>query len=171
MTPKKLYTLILLLIINLSTIYAQQNFTCRGRIIDANTNLPLQDVKIYLAKTNEFKTQSNSNGEFQLSLEAGSGLLFKKSGYGWFFLRITNNDAQQIKLVPSDPEKSDPIFFDMDGNKREYDGVDFYINGQLVPEVEKIDAYGIFKNFNPNEMPFGIDTRTPGRIKYFINTY
>ena len=169
MKNKILNTLVLLLLINLSTIYAQQNLTCSGRIIDANTNLPLQGVRIYLAKANEFKTQSNSNGEFQLSLEAGSGLLFKKSGYGWFFLRITNNDTQQIKLVPSEGEGI--TFHDMDGNKREYDGVDLYFNGQLVPEAERIDANGILKNFNSNEMSFGIYTGTPGRMKYFIDTY
>jgi hypothetical protein len=167
---KKLYTLILLLIINLSTGYAQQDFTCRGRIIDANTNLPLQDVRIYL--NNEFKTQSNSNGEFQLSLKTGSGLLFKKSGYGWRFLKITNNDTQQIRLVPSDPEKSEMVFLDRAGNKREYDGVDFYFNGQLVPEAEWSDANGILNNFNPNEMELRVDfSSTPGRVRYIINTY
>jgi len=172
---KNLYTLILLLIINISTGYAQQDLTCRGRIIDANTNLPLQDVKIYLAKANELKTQSNSNGEFQLSLEVGSGLLFKKGGYGWYFLRINNSDTQQIKLVPTDPAKSEIIFFDLDGNKKEFDRVDLYFNGQLVPEAEKSDANGIFNNFNPKEMDFRTDTKsTPetGTIRYvIINTY
>ena len=133
MKNKKLYAFLLLLAINLSTIYAQEEIICRGKIVDANTNLPLQDVRIYEGET--LITQSNSNGEFQLSLESSSKFLLKKSGYGWYVLRVKNDDIQQIEMVPSKPPGQP-------------NNNDFYFDGQLVPASEVNDA----SNINPDEI-------------------
>ena len=142
MKNKKLYTFVLLLTIGLSIGYAQQDFIYRGKIVDANTNLPLQDVSIYrISASDTLKTQCNSNGEFQLSLKVGSKLLLKKSGYAWQIVRITNNDLQQIKLAPSKPDME--ISFSDAGGSVE---TDVYFGGLLVPKEEWVDAFSGIDN-------------------------
>ena len=165
---KKIFALMLFLIINIG--YAQQDFIFRGIITDANSNLPLPDVRIYRINAGDtLKSQCNSNGEFQLSLNVGSRLLLKKSGYAWQIVRITNNDLQQIKLIPSKQENSEIILYDLDDKRKEGE-VDFYFNGQLVQKTEWADALSI----DPNEIR-GVGVRDAklskdGRHKFYIET-
>ena len=139
MKNRILNTFVFLLIINL-TGYAQ-DITCRGIIIDANTNLPLQDVRIYSDNT---LTLSRENGEFQMPpLKAGSKLILKKSGYAWYVLRVTNNDMQQVKLVPSDPQNLD---LSIGGRPSDESNLEVYFDGRLVPKAEWADALSADRN-------------------------
>ena len=162
MRSKILNTFIFLLVINLTAGYAQ-DITCKGIITDAKTNLPLQDVRICSGATEWLCL----NGEFQLSpLKADYKLILKKSGYAWHVLRLKNNDLQQGKLVPSNPENSEIKFVNSD-NKRIEDEVDFYFDGQLVPKTEWADALSM----DPKEIGnLEITLNRDGKPKLYIYT-
>ena len=166
MKNKTLSTFVFLLIINLSAGYAQ-NIMCRGTIVDADTNLPLREVSIYKERDiNTVLLKSNNAGEFQISIQTGSRLLLKKSGYVWQIVRADNNNPQHIELVPSNPENSEIILRDADEKRREGE-TNLYFNGQLVPETERTDALGIDKKEIKN-----IDVRIEnGKQAFIIDTY
>ena len=138
MKNKILNTFVFLLVINLTAGYAQ-DITCKGIITDANTNLPLQDVRIYPSNAlNTLIAQSGENGEFQLPpLKAGSKLIVKKSGYAWYVLRVNSNDLQQVKLVPIKPSGSNHT---INGEIAE---LKLYFDGQLVPEEDMDEAMSV----------------------------
>ena len=140
MKNKILLTFVFLLGINLTAGYAQ-DIICRGIIIDAETNLPLQDVRICLGDT---LTAIIKNGEFQLPpLKADSKLIVKKSGYAWYVLRVKNNDLQQVKLVPSNPEYSP---YSINGKTVTENDLEIYFDEQLVPKAEWGDAMSVDSN-------------------------
>lgn len=120
--------------------FAQQNFLCKGKIVDFNTKLPLQDVRIYCTYNNRdtIETLCNMKGEFQISLQTGSKLLFKKRGYAWHVVKIANKEIQQISLKPSRPIPK--IQFQ---GEEDLDNTDIYVDGQLVPREEWDDAFSM----------------------------
>jgi len=140
MNKKRIFILFFVLTTSLLTGHTQQQIVCKGKIIDSSNNLPLQNVKIYkVFNSDTVLYQSNNAGEFQISLQMGSRLLLKKSGYAWQIVRINTDDIKQIKMVSS-KNSSKPII--------SYDGIidddiDLYIDGQLVPESEVIDAISL----------------------------
>ena len=139
---KILNTFIFLLVINLTAGYAQ-DITCKGIIVDAKTNLPLQGVRICSSDNiNNILALSNENGEFQLPpLKVDSKLILKFNiGYVWYVLRVANNDPQQIKLVPSSKE------FKINEKQATEQDLKMYFNGQLVPKEEWGDAAGAVDN-------------------------
>ena len=164
MKNKTLKILILLLITNLSTGYAQKNIVCKGTITDAGTNKPLNDVLIYSAFNGDTVLyKSNAAGTFQMSLQTGSKLLLKKAGYTWQFFRAYNNDIQHIKMTRSKPQEKLTII-KADGKAVENLTVTF--DGQPVTESEWDDAMSIdFKEVN-----FGIKTNKDGSTQFYIET-
>lgn len=145
---KKIFnTFIVLLIINLSG-YAQ-DITYMGKIVDARTDLPLVGVRIYSADMLE--TQSNSDGEFQVSAKANTSLVFKKRGYAWCILKVTNDAPQQIKFRRSDPALSQTSH-SYKGEKVDEDIIEYYCDGQLIPKTEVADALSMIKYYPPKEI-------------------
>ena len=144
MKNKILLTFVFLLGINLTAGYAQ-DIVCRGIIIDAETNLPLQDVRFCPSNNlNNIIALSSENGEFQLPpLKAGSKLILKKSSYAWYVLRVKNNDLQQVKLVPSNPEYSP---YRINGKTVTENDLEIYFDEQLVPKAEWGDAMSVDSN-------------------------
>ena len=128
--------LLLFFLLHASISYTQQNFVLNGKIADADTKQPLQDVRIYkIFNGDTITTQCNLKGEFQISLNTDSKLLFKKRGYAWHIIKITNREPLQIYLKPTT--------LTMNMEKEKVDNTDFYINGHLVPREEMEDALGI----------------------------
>ena len=149
MKNKKIYVFLLLLLMNLSAGYAQHT-VFKGIILDAATNLPLQDVEIY--EDGVRKTVSRETGEFGILFKADTKLVLKKSGYGWRVLEVKNDDLQQVKEVKL--RLSDPNFarFFINGIEVEYE---LYFDGQLVPKEQMVDA------FNVSAETSGVITRIP----------
>ena len=132
----------LLLLINVSTGYTQQNVVCKGQITDSTTNSPLNDVSIYRVFNGDTVLyKSNAEGSFQISLQTGSRLLLKKSGYAWKIARVNNSDILQIKMVKSKPTNKPSIY--IINNDTIDNEVDVYFDGQIVPLSEINDAYSI----------------------------
>ena len=165
MKNNNLYFFIILLITHISVGYAQQNIVCKGKITDVNTNLPLQEVKIFKVFNGDtVMYQSNATGDFQISLQSGSKLLLRKPGYAWKTVRVSNDEILQIKLTPSKPQN--PTIHNTKEDKI-YEA-DVYINGQLVPKSEVNDALSL----DPKEIT-NLSTRTnkvTGRGEMHIET-
>ena len=137
----KICTYVALLAINLSIGFSQQNFISRGRIVDSKTNLALQEVAIYkIFNGDTIETKCDEKGEFQIMLQTGSTLLFKRNGYKLQEVKITDNALQLIKLVPKAIR-----LLDGDGNN-DMEKVDFYLNEKLVPEDEWDDVWSGIKD-------------------------
>ena len=145
MKNKLLSIFVLLLVILVSTGYAQQEIVCKGKIVDSGTYSPLKDVRIFRVFNGDTVLfQSNAAGEFQIPLQTGSRLLLKKSGYAWQIVRVNNNDIQQIKMVLSKQWPKPTAIT----NGIVDDDIDLYIDGQLVPEYEVNDAMGLTKEIS-----------------------
>ena len=142
----KTFYLSLLFLIHVSILHAQQDFLFNGKIADADTKLPLQDVRIYkIHNADTIMIRSNANGEFQILLNTDSHLFFKKNGYGWHIVKITNREPQQIYLSPASASADRIIEVDEMGNEKadRSDDTDIYFNGHRVPREEWKDALSI----------------------------
>ena len=139
-----LFIVLLLLIVNTSVGYAQKDIVCKGTITDSITRLPLEDVRIYkIFNSDTVMFQTNPAGEFQISLQAGSKLFLKKTGYAWRIVSVSDNKIQQIKMKPSTPSSGPLITRTDTGKSFNNEDVDLYFNGQLVPFSEMNDALDI----------------------------
>ena len=126
--------------------YCMRNriFYLMEKIADIETKLPLQDVRIYkIHNTDTIMIRSNANGEFQILLNTDSHLFFKKNGYGWHIVKITNREPQQIYLSPARANADRIIEVDEMGNEKTVssdDNTDVYFNGHRVYQEEWKDA-------------------------------
>ena len=94
------------------------------------------------------------------------------TSYAWYILRVTNNDMQQIKLVPSNPKNSIGLFSDAERQNKKEGEIDFYFDGQLVPKTEWADALSIdpteIKNIDIHDAKS--KSNKDGRHKIYIMT-
>jgi len=159
----KTFYLSLLFLLHASILHAQQDFLFNGKIADADTKLPLQDVRIYkIHNTDTIKIQSNANGEFQILLNTDSKLFFKKNGYVWHIVKIANREPQQIYLRPT--PASAAIDIEGSGGIERVNNTDFYFSGHLIPREEWLDALYIDRSLLLN-------VRTEienGRYKFYL---
>ena len=100
MNKKYLCFYILLLLVSVSIGYAQQEIIYKGKIVNS-FNLPLKDVRICKTYNDTVFFQSDAVGEFQISVQTDTKLLFKKNGYAWQIVGVNDNDLQLIKMVYS----------------------------------------------------------------------
>ncbi|MGV8096473.1 MAG: hypothetical protein AB2L24_31845 [Mangrovibacterium sp.] len=160
----KTFYLLLFLLSHMLMGYAQQDFVYRGKIADASTKLPLQDVKIYkICNGDTIMTRCNVNGEFQILLNTDSKLFFKKKGYAWHIVKISNKDNLQIYLTPSKKRSKTDIGIE------NYDKKDVYFDGQLVPQEEWDDAGSIDPDLAHLEILSGKYSKD-GRNKIYFKT-
>lgn len=158
----KTFYLLLLFLIHVSIIYAQQDFLFNGKIADANTKLPLQDVRIYkIRNADTIKIQSNLNGEFQILLNTDSQLFFKKNGYAWHIVKITNGETQLIYLKPASATIAIGI--------ARVNDTDIYFNGHRVPREEWEDALSIDKGLIRSISIRSGRLNEDGRDKFYYN--
>ena len=140
MKNKKIYVFLLLLVISLSAGYAQQT-VFKGIILDAETDLPLQDVGIY--EDGVLKTVSGETGEFGILFKANTKLVLKKSGYAWRILEVKNDDLQQVKEIKLRLSNPRNARFFINGREMPFE---LYFDGVLVPKEQVIDAMSVNMN-------------------------
>ena len=115
-----------------------QSFMFKGIIIDSTTNKPLQSVKIYLmSERDTVQITNNISGTFQIEIIIGSKLHFRKGGYAWHSIKITNDSKKEvaIHLLPSKPVQ-------LNIGDKEYSTVVIYDN-EVVPQNEWNDVLSI----------------------------
>ena len=127
-----------------------QSFMYTGVIIDSNTNKLLQNVKIFRMSEQDTSQIMNSiSGTFQVMISKGTKLHFRKAGYAWHSIKISDDTMieETVYLLPSKSVQLDT------GNK-EYSTEIIYDN-EIVPQNEWNDVLSI----SPNEI---------GSIKAYI---
>jgi hypothetical protein len=81
--------------------YSQSPLTYQSVIIDSITRKPLPNVRIYVDK-DTVGMKNHLNGTFQLTnVKKGSIVRFKKTGYRWLNMEITDNPVKIIEMVPT----------------------------------------------------------------------
>jgi len=115
----------------------------KGVIIDSTTNKPLQNVKIYqMSEQDTIQTNNDISGKFQLMLSKGTKLHFRKVGYAWHSIKITENNMKEgtVYLLPSKQ-----IQLDL-GNKEDSTEIIIIYDGKIVPQNEWNDVLSIPKD-------------------------
>jgi len=84
-----------------------QEVVWKGIVRDSITKEVLSDVRICLDQDMK-GVLLNSAGEFQISVEKGTKVWFRKQGYKWGNIVVTNNSEGIIELPPS--SSSIPFF-------------------------------------------------------------
>ena len=95
---KKIIPFLLSLIIS-SSVFSQSTYTISGKIIDAETKLPLQAASVF-AQNTTMGTATNADGYFKLELpNGGYDLVVSFTGYQPETRRITTADAGDKNIV------------------------------------------------------------------------
>ena len=103
----KKHILTIFIFISILTQTIAQVATVTGKITDAQTQKSIQGVSIRV-KGKLAGTQSNANGSFSISLKIPASVTISMIGYEAQTVDITNNQAINISLSPSNSEL-DPI--------------------------------------------------------------
>jgi outer membrane cobalamin receptor len=103
----KKHILTIFIFISILTQTIAQVATVTGKITDAQTQKPIQGVSIRV-KGKLAGTQTNANGSFSISLKIPASIVVTMIGYEAQTIDITNNQAINISLSPSNSEL-DPI--------------------------------------------------------------
>lgn len=104
---KKIFTGLLLAAISLSS-FAQADYAISGKVIDGDTNLPLQGASVF-AENTTIGTATNNEGTFFLQLPGGGySIVFSFTGYQTVTRRVTSGDAgnREMVIVIKKKEKS-----------------------------------------------------------------
>ena len=132
-----------------------QDVVWKGIVRDSITKEVLSDVRICLDQDMEGVLLDRA-GEFQISVEKGTKVWFRKKGYQWKNIVITNNGEGIIELNPS---SSKSFFSGLPGE------TEYYINDVKIPEEEWCDV-----KFTRDETEsIRIDSRT-GIMKFYYTT-
>jgi len=95
---KKIFTCLLPAIISL-TSFAQADYAISGKVIDGDTNLPLQGASVF-AENTTIGTATNNDGTFFLQLPGGGySIVISFTGYQTVTRRVTSGDAGNRELV------------------------------------------------------------------------
>ena len=157
-------------IISVLTVSAQEDFIFSGIIVDIHTDEPLQNVKIYrIYDSDTIISHSNLKGEFQISLKTGTRLLLKKSGYAWHIVNVTR-DMKQIKLTPSKKLSHNFNNFNIAGEKQDENMVDIFFDGKLIPRAQWDDAISMDKDLIKNVKVMHSRINKDGRSKIYFES-
>lgn len=110
-------------IASVSPCLAQGKFTYKAVIQDSLTQEKLSDVRIY-AGTDTVGSKNRPDGSFQLSVKKGSTVRFRKTGYRWLNLVVSEDNAKIIEMIPSKKSELHDQFDEVE------------INGKLVSKEE-----------------------------------
>ncbi|HMC84086.1 MAG TPA: carboxypeptidase-like regulatory domain-containing protein [Chitinophagaceae bacterium] len=98
--------LFLLLTFSSASLFAQQQFTASGKIIDSATNLPLAGASVFCQNTTLGNT-SNSEGAFKLDLpNGGYDLIISYTGYETQVVRISVSHSANLLIALKQKDKS-----------------------------------------------------------------
>ena len=144
-----------------SLSFGQDQVILKGVVRDSITKQVLSDVRISInpdpnkvlvmdyenrrtiINPDTVFVRNNVNGEFQITVEKGLKIWFRKQGYLWKNIVVTGNDAVVIELPPS---PSGLAGLSLDANRYRSVAnnpdmeVEFYFNGVLIPEEEWNDV-------------------------------
>ncbi len=109
-------TIVLFFILNFLT--SAQQITLKGKIVDAETNLPLQNVNVIVISKIGVGTFTDSNGEFILSTEITDEDTLTISNVGYETGIIT---AKELLNIPEIQTSNENIFYT------------FYLNKKIIP--------------------------------------
>ncbi|MBK7557501.1 MAG: carboxypeptidase-like regulatory domain-containing protein [Chitinophagaceae bacterium] len=95
---KKIFSCLLPVIISL-TSFAQADYVISGKVIDGDTNLPLQGASVF-AENTTIGTATNNEGTFFLQLpNGGYSIVISFTGYQTVTRRVTSGEAGNRELV------------------------------------------------------------------------
>jgi hypothetical protein len=104
-----------------------QEFAYRSTVRDSVTQKGLPDVYIFAGTDSTGGVWSGADGTFRLNMRKGETVRFRKAGYRWLNLQVTETAAQPPEMVPSGKSDSfDP-----------FDEVE--VNGKLLPKKDCAD--------------------------------
>jgi hypothetical protein len=120
-------------------------------IIDSITQAKLQNVRVYVDK-DTVGMINRSDGTFQVNVTEGSIIRFRKTGYRWLNMEITDNSAKIIKMIPSTRSTLHDQFEEVE------------VNGKLLPKEE-------WDDLNPNYfINVAVSTTDNNKNKLVITT-
>ncbi|MDR0606211.1 MAG: hypothetical protein LBG80_18180 [Bacteroidales bacterium] len=128
--------LLLFFIVTLNTLYAQQTeFKYKGVIKDSITMVALDSVRIYKIYNNDtIKILSDATGQFETVISTGTKFHFRKRGYGWQTIKVSDKNMQYIYLIPNK---------DSWVRNEAYYRTKMIYNGEIVPREEWDDLANI----------------------------
>ncbi|MEP6747267.1 MAG: carboxypeptidase-like regulatory domain-containing protein [Bacteroidota bacterium] len=101
---KKLFVLLLTSVS--FSVFAQQEFTASGKIIDSSTNAPLTGASVFCQNTT-LGTTSKADGEFSLTLpNGGYDLIISYTGYETQVIRISVSHAANLFIALKQKDKT-----------------------------------------------------------------
>jgi hypothetical protein len=103
--------------------YSQSPHTYQSVIIDSITRKTLQNVRVYADKDTVGVT-SRLDGSFQLNVKKGFIVRFRKTGYRWLNIEVTDNPVKIIEMVPTTRSILHEQFEEIE------------VNGKLLPKEE-----------------------------------
>ncbi|MBK8495484.1 MAG: carboxypeptidase-like regulatory domain-containing protein [Chitinophagaceae bacterium] len=95
---KKIFSCLLPVFISV-TSFAQADYVISGKVIDGDTNLPLQGASVF-AENTTIGTATNNEGTFFLQLpNGGYSIVISFTGYQTVTRRVTSGEAGNRELV------------------------------------------------------------------------
>lgn len=158
---KKHFLLLLCVFIFIAHPLVAQLSIFRGIIIDSITNKPLQNVKIYrISEQDTSQLTSDISGAFQVVLSKEIKLHFRKDGYGWHSIIITDNTKEEtICLLPSKPAQENI-------GQKNIDNAEIIFDGKELPRNQWDDACSI----RPSEIASLTIYRKDGKIRFVFES-
>ncbi len=102
----KIYLSLFLLFLS---IYVYPQFTITGTVLDSSSREPLPSASVYCQNSTS-GTYTNKQGEFSLSLKAGSyDLVISYTGYKTQNIRVSNDNKTEVLLVKEDKSLSEVV--------------------------------------------------------------
>jgi len=149
------------ILLGTSLSFGQDLVVLKGVVRDSITKQVLSDVRIsvnpdpdkvliidyenrrIIVNPDTAFVRNNTTGEFQISVEKGSKIWFRKQGYLWKNIVVTGNDAVVIELPPS-PSGLANLSLNAHNYRSDRNNpdivIEYYFNGVLIPEEEWNDV-------------------------------
>lgn len=140
---KKLFTFLLLAVITTTAFSQGNSFIVSGKIISAETKLPLQGASVF-AQNTTFGTATDADGNFKLWLPAG--------GYD-IIVTFTGHSTESKRITSS--EKNEDLFFEMKQKEKEMEAVSIVSSNEVKNGWDKYGSFFldqfIGKTFNSRQ--------------------
>jgi predicted Rdx family selenoprotein len=112
-----------------SLSFGQEQIILRGTVRDSITKEVLSDVRISVNQ-DMVGVRNSASGEFQITVNRGDKVWFRKQGYGWKNIVVTGNNVAVIELAKNPPGLSELHINNPDVVP------EYYVNGVLIPKEE-----------------------------------
>ena len=113
--------------------FGQDQVVLRGTVRDSTNKQVLSDVRVCINQ-DMVGVRNNASGEFQITVNKGSKVWFRKQGYRWESIIVTGNDVIIIDL-PKSASNISNILSNNPNHEHEYS-----IDGVLIPKEEWNDV-------------------------------